>query len=95
MGKYSKEQAAPASIISLDDYAERAQLLEQQGNLEGAKQCFNSAILQAPRSAKAWGGRGDINKQQGNYDDALRDYQQVLHRLFIFKLVFLMRVYRC
>jgi tetratricopeptide (TPR) repeat protein len=68
---------AQPSLNNAHEYMERANALEEQGLLEQAKQDYNSAIILEPQEAKAWSGRGDINFKLANYEDAIKDYQQV------------------
>lgn len=58
--------------------AELAAMQLTAGDLAGAWQSADRAVERQPSLAAAWRVRGDIRKQTGRFDDALRDYHRAL-----------------
>lgn len=58
--------------------AELASMQLAAGDLAGAWQSADRAVERQPSLAAAWKVRGNILKQTGRFDDALRDYHRAL-----------------
>ena len=58
----------------------RARLLDQLGVSGAAIASYNDAIRLAPDFAAAYAGRANAWVNSGDYDQAIADYRQAIHR---------------
>jgi tetratricopeptide (TPR) repeat protein len=68
--------SACATQSSLDLYIQ-GQLQAEQGDLSAAMTALTAAIKENPRLGIAYVARANLYKQQGNYEQAAQDYEQV------------------
>jgi O-antigen ligase len=64
-----------AEMYSRDLHLSVAQLLTQQGDLDGASKALDDYALQNNEDARLWRLRGDIAEQRGDIDHAIDDYE--------------------
>ncbi len=72
-GHPQRRQLRPAHFL-------RARLLDQLGVPDGAIASYNDAIRLAPDFAAAYAGRANAWVSTGDYDQAISDYRQAIHR---------------